>query len=192
MLDEALLIRFISGEPTAFDSVYKYFYKPVYQNILKIVHDEDEAKDILQDVFVKLLKEKRNFQDFAQMKSWMFRVSYNSSIDYLRFAVKQKLLLSSMSIANAHSNEEQVDGADYQQILRDTIAKLPERKRLAIELCKLQGKTYQEAAEMMNISPHTIKEYVASSVKFIRKNFNKFPRILLYLVQLSNFVLVTI
>lgn len=161
------------GDNQAYAQVYNYYRDIVLRNISKIVHQQYIAEDILQDVFIKLWEHKYQLKTKKALNAWLFKVSYNASIDHIRAC------LSSAIVSGELSQNELADfnvSADVSQILalkeallHEAIDRLPSRKRQVFELCKMQGKTHQEASVIMNIASTTVKEYIAEANKFIKK-----------------------
>jgi RNA polymerase sigma-70 factor (ECF subfamily) len=103
---------------------------------------------------------------------WLFVVSYNKAISFLRRSVREKILpLEEHTLEGAQSPDTTQDEQEFQfNLLHAAIESLPPAKKQVFILCKLEGKSYEEAARTIGISQHTVKEYVASSLKFIRSH----------------------
>lgn len=172
--EESLLIsRLIQGDVAAFDQLYWHYQKAVYQNAFKLTHDSQIAEDIVQEVFISLWEKRSSIDNSRSVGGWLFVSSYNRSINALKKKLKESLALKEIGQA-----EEQTDPgiAEIQySILEKAIAELSPQKRKVFELCKLQGRSYDEAAKEMNISKHTVKEYLSSAISFIREYADKYP-----------------
>jgi RNA polymerase sigma factor (sigma-70 family) len=171
-IDVSVIERFSNGDKTAFGIIYNHFFKAIKANISRIVLHKDVAEDILQDVFFKLWQNRQKFKDTEGLAAWLFRVSYNSSLTYLKSMLRnRKFIFSELPVImnDRPVNEESVGIWHIKEThLHDAINHLPQRKRQVIDLCKFQGKTYAEAGSILGIEKNTVKEYMVASLKFIK------------------------
>ena len=172
-INDDVVEMFSRGEKKAYNIIYDYYYEIVSRNINKIVHQQHVAEDILQDVFLKLWENKHKFTDKASIGSWLFRVSYNTSVSYIRDLLKERScsseLLRQSPIEKGFPEDLFKVAGLKEELLQEAIGLLPVRKRQSFELCKLQGKSYAEAATILGISAETVKEYLSDSTKYVKK-----------------------
>jgi RNA polymerase sigma-70 factor (family 1) len=154
----------------AFDDLYHKYHNAVFANIFKLVKQQAAAEDLLQDVFVALWENRKKMDGDKSVGGWLFVVSHNKAIKFLNKAVREKILAledSALTIEEASGNEFR--DLEYQSyLINKAIDNLPPKKREVFTLCKLEGKTYEEAARAAGISPHTVKEYVSAASKFVK------------------------
>jgi RNA polymerase sigma-70 factor (family 1) len=168
--DSKLVAKLRVGDVTAFDNLYWRYYEVVYRNILKITKDAVVAEDILQEVFIRLWEKRNEISADQPVIKWIFVISFNLSIDYIRKklreqAVHRNLLAESSQMPAPTSTYE-----EYYQLLKNAIDQLSPQKQRIIRLCKLEGKTYEEAAAEMQISRHTVKEYLSAAMSSLREH----------------------
>lgn len=171
-----------------FSYIYEKFSMPVSNNILRIVSLPEDADDILQNVFLKLHESQDKIFQLPPdaIKAWLFRVSYNESINYLRHEIKKRELLQGLILENdLRQGNDEVKESTISR-LREAIQQLPPRKKQVIELCKMNNKTYVEAASIMGISPNTVKDHLSESVRMVRKYLKREP---LYTIIASGLLL---
>ena len=101
---------------------------------------------------------------------WLFVVSYNKAIKFLNKTVREKIgTLEGTELIVAEDPVGEESRLEYQcSLINEAIDNLSPRKKLVFTLCKLEGKTYEEAALAAGISPHTVKEYVTAASKFVK------------------------
>lgn len=168
--NEALLsIALSNGDGKAFDTLYQKYHPAVYANILKLIKDPQAAEDILQDSFGALWVNRQTISHERSVAGWLFVVSYNKSLKFLKAAVRQRI--SPLHILPIELADD-ADGSPLEtelqlSIIDEAIEQLPPQKRLAFTLCKLEGKTYEEAARILGISAHTVKEYLQAASRFV-------------------------
>lgn len=187
--DITLVSLLQEGDLQAFDALYWKYHRAIYQNIIKLTRDPGAAEDILQDTFITLWQ-KRNLIDAEKsIAGWLFVISYNKGVNWK----KRKLLeAKSQNMAIVMMQEDEADDS-YEaqlQLLENAISQLSPQKRRVLQLCKLEGKTYQQTAEELNISGHTVKEYLAGAITSVKEYAAAHPiyKIMLpFLLMLSNY-----
>jgi RNA polymerase sigma-70 factor (ECF subfamily) len=171
--DKKLVVRLILGDEKAFDLLYYKYHVPIYRNILKLVKNDETAKDILQEVFVSLW-EKRNTIDIKQpVANWLFVVSYNKSICYIKKNAKALVIFDEVIADVSEDIPEPFITEEKLAFIEAAINKLSPQKKRALELCKIERKTYEEAAKEMGISRHTLKEYLTEALAALRLQVKK-------------------
>lgn len=165
---------FSNGDMEAYGTLFTYFKEAVTANISKIVHQSDIVDDILQDTFLKLWENRSKLKDKVSVEAWLFRVSYHTSIDHIRIKLRTRQNEeASMYVMEKSITVSQEDAfQDYyykESLLQEAINQLSPKKKQVFELCKLQGKSYSEVSESLNIAKSTVKDYIIESNKIIRK-----------------------
>ncbi len=158
------------AELAAFDSIYSQYHQAVFLNICKLVPQQEVAEDILQEVFLALWNNRRKLELTNDVARWLFVVSYNKSIQYLKNAAKEKTILSTHPEQAVSTDDDNFAAMKEMQLhlISDAIEQLSPRKKMIFRLCRLEGKSLQEAASILGISHHTAKEYLKASSSFIK------------------------
>lgn len=168
-----LAVRLREGDLAAFNELYYQYNEPVFRNICKLIYPHEIAEDILQDVFLSLWEHRANLDPEKSVAGWLFVVSYHKSLNYLRQSVRE-----AAEVKNAAEIISQTDHGNaqleqyYDELLKtihDAVEKLPLRKKEAFRLCKLEGRSYEEAGNILGVSTNTVREYIKSSNKLIRR-----------------------
>jgi RNA polymerase sigma-70 factor (ECF subfamily) len=181
--DHEYVTRLRRGEVDAFDALYLKYHRQVYANIFKLVKETEASEDILQEVFIALWENRLAIDAGQPVAGWLFVVSYHKSIAYLKKALKRSLLQTA-PIAEIYHDEQDLSLKDRQLLLlEEAVQQLSPQKRKVFELCKLQGKTYEEAANELNISKHTVKEYLSLAIAGIKDYIRNNPEYIMLLVS---------
>jgi RNA polymerase sigma-70 factor (family 1) len=168
--DTRLSAALAKDDVRAFDALYHKYYNAVLANIFKLIKQQEAAEDVLQDVFAALWENRKKVDRERSVGGWLFVVSHNKALKFLQGKVREKILAQEeMPEEITEQEENEHIQLEYQSsLINEAIKNLSPQKKLVFTLCKLEGKTYQEAAEVLGISPHTVKEYVSDALKFIR------------------------
>ena len=150
------------GIVMTFDEIYSEYHKMVFNIALHYVQNIEDAEEITQDVFVKVFDSLGAFKNKSTIKTWIYRISINQSLDFLKARnSKQRSFLSSVfSLSDSkiliepinfnHPGIELEHKEAYQKIF-ESINQLPDNQKTVIILLKIEGHTQTEAAEIMEI-----------------------------------------
>jgi len=183
LADSEYVIRLQKGEIGAFDALYEKHHRAVYANIFRLVKETAATQDILQEVFIALWENRLAIDAHQSVAGWLFVVSYHKSLAHLKKALKQSIIQAELG-KEMYPDEQEISLKDTQlQLIEEAIEQLSPQKRKVFELCKLQGKTYEEAAQELNISKHTVKEYLSLAIGHIRDYIKSHPELVILLVS---------
>lgn len=168
--NDQLLVRDIkNNNVSGFDALYWKYHSAVYTNIIKLVKDRDTAKDILQDVFIALWVKRSTLDPGVNIAGWLFTTSYRKCIDHLRHRVAAPFFTGELNIADELPDyRKEREQESRFRLVQQAVSRLSPQKRRVFELCKLKGKTYEETAQELNISKHTVKEYLTAAMAFVK------------------------
>lgn len=173
--EQQLISLLKNGDMQAFDELYWKYQKAVYQNAFKLTHDTLIAEDIVQEVFISLWEKRDSLDTDRSIGGWLFVSSYNRAVNVLKKKLRESLAFKNMALAETEADKESDLTGIQLEILEKAITKLSPQKRRAFELCKLQGKSYEETAALMGISKHTVKEHLSGAIHFIKEFATKYP-----------------
>lgn len=140
----------------------------MFRLALRYVHDVEDAEDIVQEVFVAVYFGLEKFDRRAKMSTWIYRITVNKSLDYLKSRNRKKRWGKVVSLFGMSPQEESKSGmaaaADQHYIdkqsddaLMQAIAELPEKQQTALILARLEGRSQAEVAEIMGISVKAVE-----------------------------------
>lgn len=173
--EEELLSRLGKDDMQAFDELYWKYQKAVYQNVYKLTRDSIIAEDIVQEVFISLWEKRSTIDTGRSVAGWLFVSSYNRSVNALKKRLKESLVYKK---AEARGAEPEYDKAAIEiqlSVLEKGIAQLTVQQRRVFELCKLQGRSYEETAAELKISKHTVKEYLSAAIASLKEFVRQHP-----------------
>ncbi|MEI6946444.1 sigma-70 family RNA polymerase sigma factor [Paraflavisolibacter sp. H34] len=175
-IDEELVLRLKEDEADAFNALYWKYHQAVFANIFKLVREEEAARDLLQEVFITLWEKRATLDTEKSVSGWLFVVSYNKSVTYLKKVLQAAVAPDAVPEELPLAEEPHWNVREVQyQLLEEALGQLSPQRRRVFELCKLQGKTYEEAARELNISRYTVKEYLSAAVASIKSYIKDHP-----------------
>ena len=172
--EKELLLKLSKGDPKAFQTIYELHFDAIYNYLLKFTKNPAATKDLAQDIFIKIWEMKEHLQVETSLSAYLYRMARNRALNLLsRIAlhdsIKDEIQHRSMLGLDRPQLIDQMDWAQYEQLLHQAIRELPQQRQQTFLLCRVQGKTYEEAAAAMQISRHTIKEHLSLAVKSIKQ-----------------------
>jgi RNA polymerase sigma-70 factor (ECF subfamily) len=171
--EKELLDRLRQGEQQAFTQLYHLYSERLYGNLLKLVKSPAVAEEILQDIFIRIWEKRQTIDIHTSFRSYLFRIGENKVIDFYRRARRDKDLYAYIKAAATEQYthiEESLLSRENAELLQTAIGALPPQRRQVFELCKLQGKSYQEVSGLLNISVSTINDHIVKATRSIRQH----------------------
>lgn len=169
--EKVLLGKLAEGDAPAFTALYEKYSLKLYANIFRLVKSEDTAKEILQDLFLKIWELRGQIDPEKSFKSFLYKIAGNLVYDHFRKVSRDKRLsdnlLYLLEEEYSHS-EESVIYNESVELLHMAINQLPEMRRRVYVLGKMEGKTYEEISAQLGISHSTISDHIVKANRFIK------------------------
>jgi RNA polymerase sigma factor (sigma-70 family) len=154
----------------AFQQLILDYQRPLYNHIRNIVLNHDDTDDVLQNTFIKVFQNLKNFKGESKLFSWIYRIATNEALTFL----KQKSKISGISSETLQNKtldnlEADVffDGNDIQIKLQKAIALLPEKQQLIFKMKYFEELKYEEISEILGTSVGGLKASYHIAVKKI-------------------------
>lgn len=162
------------GDTGAFDVLYERYHHALYRNVMRVMQNSEETEDIVQEVFFTLWQKRHSLNTSQLIGGWLFTVSYHASVSRIRTKQKEQAVLYALP-----ADAVQADAALLEEraaLLEAAIGELSPQKKKVFILCKLEGKSYETAAEELGISRYTVNEYLKDAMLFIRQYVRQHPQ----------------
>jgi RNA polymerase sigma-70 factor (ECF subfamily) len=173
--EEELLLLLRKGDEAAFEKIYHLYSQRLMGNLVKLVKREELAAELLQETFVKIWNHRSQIDATKSFRSYLFRVAENLVYDFFRKASRDKKLQQQL-LAGAATHYQHVEESfcnkENAYRLKRAIDALPPQRRQVFQLIKLEGRSYAEVSNALNISVSTISDHIVKASKFIRKELS--------------------
>jgi len=159
-----------------FADIFKKQERPLYLLAFRLTKSHQQAKDIIQDVFLKLWEDRYRMSEIKNMEAWLYTLTENKIIDFLRKKAAENRLKATVEGRIAHmldETEDRLHSKESNQIIRKAIDQLPPQRKLIYQLNRDADLSYQQIAQQLRISKHTVKNQLSSAVQQIRSFFKK-------------------
>ncbi|HSJ07480.1 MAG TPA: sigma-70 family RNA polymerase sigma factor [Longimicrobiales bacterium] len=173
-----------SGRERAYRELIGRYQRPVFSLIYRLVRDREKAEDLAQDTFIKVLNAIDRYDPKFKFSSWIFKIAHNTALDQLRRRHPETLSLdgSPHAATSAEAEASTITPASHDETpeqftlnrelgseIEAAIGDLREEYRTAIVLCHVEGRPYEEIAEIMDVPLGTVKTYIHRGRKELMK-----------------------
>ncbi len=172
-LEEKILILASQGDKMAFRSIVLHYGKAVNLLAFRFVANKACAEDITQDTFIKAYKAISRYRSQAKFSTWLFRITSNAAIDYIRKHKKLKNVDSFDQLNDVKSEHIMPDDQlDISRQINKAMTGLSDMERLAFTLKHQQGYSIAETAKRLNINNNACKQTIFRAVQKLRLKLN--------------------
>ena len=183
--DAELIEQFQNGNTAVFDTLFTRYQKRTYRLVQRFVPNHEDALDITQDAFIRAYQGLSNFKSQCQFYSWLYRITYNLCIDFLRKKSRSEVMvyesedsdelpmanfpdLRSVSPAKAAENKE------LRSQIRKAIRQLPPKQRQIFILRHWDGLSLKDIATVVGRSDGTVKAHLFHAHRNLRKHLQSY------------------
>jgi len=176
MSDEQLIKEIISGNNDAFKSLMEKYQLQVFRTVMGFVHTKEDAEEVTQDIFVRVYQSLSAFQRDSEFATWLYRITINMSLNFLRRNRKSRLLQSLEAIFSLRSEEktplEELENAERDRRIRVAIDSLPEKQRMAFILSRYEEMPQKKIAAVMNRSEGAVEQLLQRAKENLKKKMS--------------------
>jgi RNA polymerase sigma-70 factor (ECF subfamily) len=179
--DHELAQAIKAADHNAFKVLYYRYFEALFRFLWRQTSDEELAKDLVQEIFSRVWKNRENLDPRQSLKSYLYRIGHNLVIDHRRqSAHKPDYLEDHPAHEPAYFAEENFD---LREKIQAVIAALPEPVRLVFTMNRFDGIKYAEIAAMLNISVKTVEARMSKALAILREKLAPFLACLLFLLR---------
>ena len=175
---QEIIPRIIKGDQEAFRSIVDHYQHPAFTLTFRIIGDEEEAKDAVQEGFIKIWQRIESYKPFHKFSSWMFRIMANCAIDKVRkIRRRNEVTMEEVSgkLQKIYSGDPDVtmDNKEMARMIRILAGRLPEKQQLVFILRDIQGMESPEVQDILGISETRVKSNLHHARKSIREKIDR-------------------
>lgn len=172
-----------------FKKLYHIYWERLFLQIIRILPNEDEAADIVQQTFVNLWEIRDRIPQINNLKSFVFIMARNLAFKRLKENMRDENYRNSQAAhycSHASITENQVEFRELSLLMEACIQKLPHRMKEVFLLSRKSDLSHAEIAEQLNISHATVKKQISNALKILRVNIqNQYFPYIFFLLSLS-------
>jgi len=169
LTDEQLMLATCNGDVRMFGELFERHSRPLFNYYLRMTGDRAASEDLVQDVFVRLLKYRSTYQPESPFAVWMYQVARNAHIDHLRKRRdKDHVPLDDQWVEASSPDPQPAEALEARReraLIRKALETLPENKREVLLLSRFQNLKYREIAALQGCSEGAVKTIVHRALK---------------------------
>src|SRR5271168_363579 len=166
--DEGELVTELqAGSDAAFDYLVTYYHSSVYNLVYGILSDRADAADVTQEVFLHVFRGIRGFRGGSSLKTWLYRISVRPALNHRRWCWRHHRMQTSKDAEGTPF--EQCAAHEVQATVRRALASVPTVFRSAVILRDLEGLSYEEVAEVLEVSVGTVKSRIMRGRRMLKE-----------------------
>ena len=177
--DEELVALSMGGDVESFNQLVLRWERPIYALAYRVIGREEEARDVVQETFLRAFRGIGNFRGQAKFSSWVYRIALNLCRDWIRRERRAPILPTPEGVdvvelaaeqGPAESIEDLVARKDMSRVVAEVMTKLPDEQRTAIILKEYHGMSFQEIADLQGVPLSTVKTRMYQGLSVLRRH----------------------
>jgi len=185
-MEKEQINRLKAGNEDSFKRLVELYKDNVLNTCYHFLHNELDAEDLAQEVFIEVFRSIDHFRENAQLSTWIYRIAVNKSLDFVRKKKRKKRFSFVVSLAGFGEEEKELplpapsnpqtdlEQKERIQILNQAISSLPENQKVAITLSKYEGFSNKEIAEIMDTSVSAVESLIHRAKNNLQKKLYNF------------------
>ena len=181
--DSALIAGLCAGDECAYEVLIQRFEQPVFNLVSRLVDDPGDAADVAQEVFLKVFRKVHGFRSESSLKNWIYRIAVNEARNQLRWFVRHRGKEIGLEPAESDAQGPQDWLSDpgrspyqtaldqeTQALIESALLKVSPNYRAAVVLREVEGLSYEEISEVLEVSLGTVKSRILRGRESLRKH----------------------
>ena len=170
LADNLVMLKVRDGEVGKLGILFERHHIALYNYFLRQTGRRDASEDLVQEVFLRMLKYRQGYRGESRFTVWMYRIARNSWVDYFKKAKREMPWDDGMEepVSDEATPSENFEENQKLAQLRAALAKLPPEKREVLVLSRYQNMKYEEIAELLGCAVGTVKARVHRAIKDLK------------------------
>ena len=171
IFEQLLINKLAESDQSAFSSIFKAYYMDLVMFAFTFSKDSDNAKEAVQEVFVRLWENRQTLKLHGSLKSYLLKSVQNYCLDEIRRRIVREQFTHEMDMQSLYVNETE-DYILYTDLLNQLdilLAQMPDEVAQTFRLNRFEGLKYQEIAVLLNVSVRTVESRISKALKKLHK-----------------------
>lgn len=174
--DKQLLHQIAQGDENAFRQLFDQYRDLIFSFSFHLTQSEIIAKDVVQDIFVKLWTNRQSLDQIENIRAWILRLTRNHVLNGLKRKAHEEALLREIKAGLAedhHFTENELQYRELEKQLQQAITQLPPQQQRCYLLSRDAGLKHDEIARELGISAETVKKHIMAAIQSIKKHLTR-------------------
>jgi RNA polymerase sigma-70 factor, ECF subfamily len=187
--DPVFIEKLKAGDTAAYEALVDLYSGDIYALLYRLTENAEEARDLTQDTFLRVLRSIKGFRGQSELKTWLYRIAINESRNRFRWWKRRRRdvtisLDATIGDSDTAIHETLSDGSESPEdaalshereyALQAAIIEIPEAYREAIVLCDIEGMSYEETAAALGVGIGTVKSRISRGREELRRRLKDF------------------
>lgn len=184
--DEKLLEFLRGGDRTAFTEIYNRYWQVMITHACKILKDDNEALDVVQDIFLTIWNRSSELHIENSLKSYLYTATRNQALKVINRSNRKEEFASELAASFEESmstTDEVLAFNELSEILEEAVKKLPPRLKAVYEKSREQGLPHKAIAQELDIAENTVKSAMHRTLTYLRTKLNPFLSLLFFFLR---------
>lgn len=170
--DQELTLLLKKGDQTAFETIYQRYYRVLYIHAFKKLRDEEEAKDIIQELFTTLWVKRETVLQDTNFTAFLYTMVRNRVLDFYAHKVVTTKYVDSLQEfidRDPKAADDRIHEKELLEFIQLEIEALPAKMREVFQLSRNENLSHKEIADKLGISEQTVSKQVSNALKTLRQ-----------------------
>ena len=187
-MEEKQLIQALrNSDESAFRKLVEKYELNVYNTCIGMLGNEDNAKDISQDVFIEVFRSIHKFRGDSKISTWLYRLAVNKSLNHIRDNKKHRIVKSiqrffikdenetlDLQDFGSQNAEQEIEQNEHSKALHQALNKLPENQKTAFVLKNYDDLSYKQISEIMELSHSSVESLIHRAKTNLQKHLEEY------------------
>ncbi len=161
--DEILISKTVERSEVAFEELVKRYDYKIINLIYKYVNNTADAEELAQEVFLKVWKYAKDYKGKSKFSTWLYRIAVNVCLNFKKKKIlvtiefNEKIYDNETGQSESYARNNQIEQNKSDELIRTAIDSLPPKQKIALVLSRFENKSYNEIAEIMDISISSVE-----------------------------------
>lgn len=157
------------GDYMSYNQLFRCYYQPLCQYVYTLLADKEDAEDVVQELFLKLWKDRSKIVITESASAYLYRMAKNMSLNFRRSRIAMESLNENPDLVSLTYEETSLETDEFRIALIDCMNRLPKRSKEVLMASRVQGLKQQEIADTFSISVKTIKNMLWISLRKLKE-----------------------
>jgi RNA polymerase sigma factor (sigma-70 family) len=172
--DEELMLEVRNGTGETLGVLFDRYHAPLYNFYSKLTGDRTLSEDLVQEVFLRILKYRQSYQPGTPFRAWIYQIARNARVDHYRKTPRNIAFEAEM--APVVMPKDSAQQTQESELLHRALMQMPEEKREILILSRFQELKYEEIARLLGCELGTVKTRIHRAIQELRQNFKQLER----------------
>ncbi len=175
-----------AGDKKVYQKIFDTFYEPLCNYCMSRIQSQEDAEEIVQDIFVKLWVKRDELNIAQSLRAYLYRMALNKIINYTEHHKVRRIHQAETLATHSPHNDQisVIQENEIQQIVFETVDSMPPKRRAVYELSRHEGLKYAEIAEQLDISIKTVEAHLSKALEQLRIALKDYLPVLMATISL--------